>query len=54
MTPGDQRSADGVVAGLKDERESAVDGGHDFGRAGAEAGLDEQDFVRWGKHYLCV
>jgi len=35
VTPGDQRKADGVVAGIKDERESAVDGVNGAGWTGA-------------------
>src|SRR2546425_529796 len=47
--PGDQRQADGVVAGLKDQAELAVGDVDGFGWAGVETGGSEQDVCGRGE-----
>ncbi len=54
MTPGDERQADGVIAGVEDDGESAVDGVNGARRSGAEAGRIDEDFVRRGEQEFCV
>ncbi len=50
----DQRQGDGIIAGVEQNRERTVGGVEDFGRAGAQAGGADLDFVRRREDHFCV